>query len=60
MTEAEAIQYVRDHDDSDTLDPADLDAAFRAVYGRDPDEQDRAEGLWSHLCAAVDVDEEGD
>lgn len=31
-----------------------LDAAFAAVFERLPDATDRADGLWSHICAAVD------
>jgi hypothetical protein len=53
MTEAEAVQWVNELDDDDELDEADLEEAFRALYGREPDEDDRAVGLWSLLCAAV-------
>ena len=53
MTKAEARRYVADHEDSDELDDADLVAAFTAIYGRAPDDIDRDQGLWSHLCAAV-------
>jgi hypothetical protein len=53
MTEAQAREYVAGHDDSDTLDDDDLEHAFAALYNRRPDDEDRREGLWSHLCAAV-------
>lgn len=53
MTEAEALEYVRTHDD-DTADEGDLPEVFRALYGRRPDAQDEEEGLWSHCCAAVE------
>jgi hypothetical protein len=53
MTEAEAVQFVRDHGDGDDLDDTDLEEAFRALYEREPDEDDRMVGLWSLLCAAV-------
>jgi len=52
MTTAEAEAYVREHDD-DTADADDLPEVFTAIFGRAPDAQDRAEGLWSHCCAAV-------
>ncbi len=51
MTETEATQWVRTHSDDDHLDEQQLEAAFRAIFGRDADDYDRAEGLWSHLCA---------
>lgn len=53
MTEVEATKWVREHSDNDTLDEAELEAAFRAIFERDADEEDRAVGLWSHLCAAT-------
>lgn len=55
MTEAEAIEWVREHDDSDEIDPLELEAAFLALYGRPADDTDRAQGLWSHCCAARDT-----
>lgn len=54
MTKTEAINYVRTHDDDDVLDDAELEAAFSAIFERQADAQDRREGLWSHLCAAVE------
>ena len=54
MTKREAIEWVRSHDDSDSLDDAELSAAFAAIYGREPDRDDQAEGLWSHCCAAAE------
>jgi hypothetical protein len=53
VTKREAIKWVKAHDDDDNLDPQALEEAFLAIYGRPPDDQDREEGLWSHLCAAV-------
>jgi hypothetical protein len=53
MTKSEAEQWVRDHADDDDLDGDELFDAFRAIFGREPDAADRAEGLWSHLCAAL-------
>lgn len=52
MTKSEAKRYVREHDD-DTADLDDLPAVFAAIFGREPDMQDRRDGLWSHCCAAV-------
>ena len=53
MTREEAIEWVREHDDQDELDNDELDAAFTAIYGRAPDDQDREEGLWSHCCVVL-------
>jgi hypothetical protein len=53
MTEEQATEYVREHGDYDELDADDLEHAFAAIFGRRADDQDRAEGLWSHLCSAV-------
>ncbi len=56
MTEADAIRYVRTHDD-DNADPDEVEEVFRTLYDRAPDSQDRREGLWSHCCAAVESQE---
>jgi hypothetical protein len=53
MTKREAKAWVRAHSDDDELPDHELAAAFTAIFGRRPDAQDRREGLWSHLCAAV-------
>ena len=55
MTKQQAEQWVRDHSDSDDLSDDDLDAAFLAIFGRGADDEDREQGLWSHLCAAVEA-----
>jgi hypothetical protein len=55
MTKQEAIQFVRDHSDQDNLADDDLAPVYTALYGREPDDQDREEGLWSHCCAAAGV-----
>jgi len=55
MTKQQAIDYVRDHEDCDDLDPEDIRAAYVALYGNEPDSEDEAEGLWSHCCAAVET-----
>ena len=52
MTKQQAFDFVRDHSDNDSLDDDDLAEVFAALYGREPDAQDREEGLWSHCCAA--------
>lgn len=52
-TEEEATEWVRSHDDDDTLDDDDLDRAFHSLFGRRPNDSDREQGLWSHVCAAV-------
>lgn len=48
-----AEQWVSDHADGDSLDDEELADAFRLLYGREPDDDDRREGLWSYCCAAV-------
>ncbi len=53
MTEEQAREYVASHDDSDELDDDDLEHAFAGIFNRRPDDEDRAQGLWSHLCAAA-------
>lgn len=52
--EKEWTQWVLDHDDEDVLDDDDLVSAFHAIFRREPDDQERVEGLWSHLNASVD------
>ena len=53
MTKSEAELWVFNHDDNDNLDDGELEAAFAAIFEREPDDYDREQGLWSHLCAAV-------
>ena len=53
MTKAEAIEWVYGQDESGECDHDDLRAAFAALYGREPTEDDEQEGLWSHCCAAT-------
>lgn len=53
MNKTEAIEYVRNHDDDDEIDDRQLEAVFATLFGRPADDQDRREGLWSHVCAAV-------
>lgn len=48
-------QMVREAaEDECPFDTEELEHAFAAIYERPADSQDRAEGLWSHICAAVD------
>lgn len=53
MTESDAIKWVRSRTNDDDLSDDDLEAAFLAIFGREPDDDDRDQGLWSHICAAV-------
>jgi hypothetical protein len=53
MTEAQAREYVAEHNDDGDLDEDDLEHAFAAIFGRRVNDEDRNEGLWSHLCAAI-------
>lgn len=51
MTEAEAIEWVYDQDESGEVNQDRLEAAFRGLAGRDADDDDRQAGLWSLCCA---------
>ena len=53
MTKKAAIEWVQSHADDDELDDDDLEAAFVAIFGRKPDDDEYDQGLWSHICAAV-------
>lgn len=53
ITKSQAEQWVRDHSDSDEMSDEDCEAAFAAIFERQADDEDREQGLWSHLCAAV-------
>ena len=57
MTKAEAIQFAVDLRDDDQLDPDDALAAYAALYGHEPDEDDveTRRWLWSHVHAHPDV-----
>ena len=59
MTYDEAVAWWESHDDSDFWGDelkAEIPVVFAAIYGREPDEADRREGLWSHICAAMTSD----
>lgn len=51
-----AEQFVRDQVDSDKIDNDDLERHFANYFHRPPDDDDRAAGLWSLLCQAVEVE----
>lgn len=54
MTEQEAIEFVRECGEQDG--PSSDDEAreiFAALYGRQPDDEDEAAGVWNLCCAAV-------
>ena len=53
MTREEATQIVLDTPDDADLGADVLGDVFEALHGRRPDDNDRAEGLWSHCCAAA-------
>lgn len=50
MEVIQAREYVRTHTDDDEHDESALEGVFRALAGRKPDAEDRAQGLWSHCC----------
>lgn len=49
----EVAEYVADHADDDEHDESELRRLFAIAFDRDPDEDDEAEGLWSHLVSAA-------
>lgn len=54
MTTKQATEWIYDQDDtSDDINEVQLEAAFVALYGRKPDDDDRQAGLWSLCCAAT-------
>lgn len=53
MTKNEAIEWVADHQDDSPMTDKELTEVFRALLHRDPDEQDREQGLWSIVCQVV-------
>lgn len=55
-----AEKWVRDHSDENDLDEEELTAAFRQLFAREPDDDDRKQGLWSHLCSTGRIEEEED
>ena len=54
MTKTEAKKWVRNYSDDDELADDELEAAFAAIFERPADDEDREQGLWSHICAAVE------
>ena len=56
MNRQQAVDFVSEHSDDDDLDKADIDAAFTAIFERDPDDEDRDNGLWSMMVAATNDD----
>ena len=52
MNLQQALAFVAEHSDDDDLDQADIDPAFTAIFGREPDDVDRELGLWSLAVAA--------
>ena len=56
MNRQQAVDFVSEHSDDDDLDQSDIDAAFTAIFEREPDDEDRDNGLWSMLVAATNDD----
>ena len=53
MNTKQAEEWVYDQDELGEIDEDQLEAAFAALYGREPDEDDHLAGLWSLCCAAT-------
>ena len=54
MNRQQAVDFVGEHSDDDDLDQSDIEAAFTAIFEREPDDVDRELGLWSIMAAAID------
>jgi hypothetical protein len=52
----EAIDWVRNHADDDQLDADDLRAAFVALIGRQPDENEGIVEQWSACCLEAEAE----
>ena len=52
-TEDEIREYIESHDDNQETSHDDLVDMFCSIYGREPDQEDIREGLWSHICCGV-------
>jgi hypothetical protein len=50
MTQPEALEWVRDHDDDGPMDETELAEVFEALYERKPDIEDMRDGLWNLVC----------
>jgi hypothetical protein len=51
MTTAEAKAIVRDHWDDDNITNEQVEACFRALFGRDPgSEDDEGDAIWNICC----------
>ena len=53
MTKSQAIEWVRAQEDDAELSEDDLASAFRAIYGRSPDQQVWDDDVWSLCCATI-------
>ena len=53
MNRQQAVDFVGEHSDDDDLDQSDIEAAFTAIFEREPDDVDRELGLWSIMVAAI-------
>ena len=53
MTKQEAQEFVNNTGDDDEPDQDQLEAAFEAIYERPASSDDRENGLWSLICAAL-------
>jgi hypothetical protein len=56
MNLQQATTFVAEHSDDDDLDQADIDASFTAIFGREPDDEDREDGLWSMMVSSCNDD----
>jgi hypothetical protein len=54
MTTDDVREMIENESD---MNDSELREAFRAVYGRDPDAKDEADGVYSLICAGLEADE---
>lgn len=53
MNEEQAKEWVLERTDDDEIDQDKAEHAFAAIFGRRANDQERMEGLWSHLNASI-------
>jgi hypothetical protein len=53
MNKQQAITFVSEHSDDGDLDQSDIEAAFTAIFEREPGDVDRELGIWAIMVAAI-------
>jgi hypothetical protein len=50
---AEVREFIDTYEDDDEIPAEELERVFRLAYGREATDEDRENGLWSLICAAI-------